>query len=220
MEDKEKQELEEKRETRRQGDVAAGISTGVGAATGVVGGSLIAGKVNAAGMENEEADAACDGAARVEGTEPSGAAAAQSAAAEKPATAVQTADDAAAPATEMSESAGVQSVAPDIQVLDCGTMYDDQGNPAEVAVLSVDGHQAAVIDIDMDGEADVIAVDINDNMILDEGEAAYVSDEHIVMSPLQHAAEAGSALNDMSEDMAQDDCPDYTNDANVDVFMA
>lgn len=229
MEDMDGQELEEKRKAQRQGDMAAGISAGVGAAMGVVGGSFIAGKANAAGMaDEEEADDVSDAGAPAEGAASSGGATVHgTASAPSQASSTSSSESAAQPievapasAAEPSDVTASSSAGPDIQVLDYGTAYDGQGNTAEVAVLSVDGHQGAVLDIDMDGEADVVAVDFNDNGDLDAGEAAYVSDEHILMAPIRDAAEGNGPWSDASDDMSQDDGPDYINDADVDVYMA
>lgn len=215
MENQDYEELENEQQTKNNGNAAVGVSTAVGATAGIIGGNFISGKVNAA--EPEEAEEATDN------EEPAQAEAAEAASntasshstvqpqaqTPKPVVTPEPAPEAETPTAEP------QPATPEVQVVDYQTVVNDYGTPVDVAVLTVDGHQAAAVDYNQTGEIDVVAVDLNDNNQLDEGEAAYVADQHIPMEPLHDAFE-DSNLNDV----AQDDGSDYVNDADVDAYMA
>lgn len=207
MENQDYEELENEQQTKNNGNAAVGVSTAVGATAGIIGGNFISGKVNAA--EPEEVEEAADSEEPAQ-AEAAGAASntAGSHSTVQP-QAQMPEPEAATPAAEP------QPAVPDVRVVDYQTVVNDHGTPVDVAVLTVDGHQAAAVDYNQTGEIDVVAVDFNDNNQLDEGEAAYVADQHIPMEPLRDAFE-DSCLNDV----AQDDGGDYVNDADVDAYMA
>lgn len=105
------------------------------------------------------------------------------------------------------------TVESEVEVLSYETVVNEDGSLMDVALLSVDGVQTVVADVDMDGMADVIAVDANNNGQLDDGELVDVSGEGLTMEPLQGAI----GVDDQSlANMEQD----YVNDADVQEFMA
>lgn len=105
---------------------------------------------------------------------------------------------------------------PEVEVLSYETVANEDGSMMDIAVVHADGQDVMFADIDQNGLADVMAADQNLNGQLDDGEVFDVSDEHILMQPLQDAADVGGG-----EDLlAQADDVDYFNDANVDDYIA
>ena len=101
----------------------------------------------------------------------------------------------------------------DIEVIGYDRIAADDGSIRDVAVVSAGGNEIAFIDVDLDGEADFIMCDANQNQVIDDGELVDVQGEGISMQPLQDAAGFDPLF-------AQNDLPDYVNDADVDSFMA
>jgi hypothetical protein len=85
----------------------------------------------------------------------------------------------------------------------------------DVAVINAEGQPVLIVDADQNGYADVMASDMNNNGQLDEGEMVDISDEHIAMQPLHDAVYMGG-----EDSIAQNNDPDYINDANVDDYIA
>lgn len=102
---------------------------------------------------------------------------------------------------------------PEIEVLSYDRVINEDGSQVEIAVLNVNGNEVGVIDVDLDGEADILACDVNNDGVIDENEAEFVAGQGIEMQPLADAAGFNSQF-------AQNDLPDYVNDADVDTFMA
>ena len=101
----------------------------------------------------------------------------------------------------------------DIEVIGYDRIAADDGSIRDVAVVSAGGNEIAFIDVDLDGEADFIMCDANQNQVIDDGELVDVQGEGISMQPLQDAAGFDPLF-------AQNDLPAYVNDADVDSFMA
>lgn len=215
MENQDYEEFENEQQTKNNGNAAIGVSSAVGATAGIIGGNFISGKVNAA--EPEEAEEATDNeeqaqaeaAKTASNTASSHSTVQPQAQTPEPVATPEPSPEAETPAPEP------QPAVPDVQIVDYQTVVNDNGTPVDVAVLTVDGHQGVAVDYNQTGEIDVVAVDLNDNNQLDNGEAAYVGDQHIPMEPLHDAFE-DSSLNDV----AQDDGSDYVNDGDVDAYMA
>lgn len=100
------------------------------------------------------------------------------------------------------------SETPALQVHEVGVETLDDGQQIIVASATVQGHDAVIIDTDMDGIADVLVVDENDNGRFDEGEGGNISGQGVSMTTLQQMAE-------QQQYVANNDLPDYTNDADV-----
>jgi hypothetical protein len=58
----------------------------------------------------------------------------------------------------------------DVQIIGTRQMLHDDGSISNVAYGTVDGHSAIIIDVNANGHADVAAVDMNDNNVVDRGE--------------------------------------------------
>ena len=71
-----------------------------------------------------------------------------------------------------------------VTVVGYETMDMEGGGQMDVAVVEVDGLQGVVADIDMDGSADIVAIDANDDGRLGEDEFLDVSGQGIDMASL------------------------------------
>jgi len=83
----------------------------------------------------------------------------------------------------------------------------------DIAVLNVNGNEVGVIDANLDGEADAMMCDLNQNGVIEQGEIEIVQGQGIAMQPLADAA-------GFNPQFAQNDLPDYVNDADVHTYMA
>lgn len=101
---------------------------------------------------------------------------------------------------------------PSVEVLAYDRVTNEDGSQIDLAVLSVDGVAVGVLDADLDEEADVLITDLNQNEVIEEGEYEVVQGQGIAMQPMQEAA----GFNPL---YAQNDLPDYVNDADVDTYM-
>lgn len=102
---------------------------------------------------------------------------------------------------------------PEVEVVSYDRVTNDDGSQMDVAVLNVNGNEVGVIDANLDGEADAIVCDANQNGAIEDGEIENVQGQGISMQPLQDAA-------GFDPQFAQNDLPDYVNDADVDTYMA
>lgn len=102
---------------------------------------------------------------------------------------------------------------PEVEVLSYDRVTNDDGSQMDIAVVSVDGNEVGVLDVDIDGEADVLMCDLNGNGVIEDNEVQYVSGEGIAMQDFQD----GAGFNPL---YAENDLPDYVNDADVDTYMA
>lgn len=102
---------------------------------------------------------------------------------------------------------------PEVEVLSYDRVTNDDGSQMDVAVLNVNGNEVGVIDATLNGEADALVFDANQNGVIEDGEIENVQGQGISMLPLQEAA-------GFDPQFAQNDLPDYVNDADVDTYMA
>lgn len=107
---------------------------------------------------------------------------------------------------------GVSPVEPEVEVLAYETISNEDGSQMDVAVVSVGGQEMGIYDVNVDGTADLLAVDENNNQQIEENEIHDISSENVSMQALHDDC---IAQNDPS---MQD--PDYINDGNVDNYMA
>ena len=87
------------------------------------------------------------------------------------------------------------------------------GSPVSLYLAAAGIGTIGVVDADIDGKADVIICDVNNSGTLEQDEVQNVQSENIAMQPFQEAA-------GFQPDLAQNDLPDYDNNANVDEYMA
>lgn len=116
----------------------------------------------------------------------------------------------------------VEESAPDIQVLGVYENTTAEGVRQTAAVLTDGSEVAAVVDVDGDGVADYLAVDMNHNQQLDEGEVIDCSDQNVSMSDFQQAYSAQQGMqqmDDMTYNTSSDDMQDYNNDADISSYV-
>lgn len=101
---------------------------------------------------------------------------------------------------------------PVIEVQDYQRVEMEDGSQIDMAVVSVDGQQLGVFDVDIDGQADLVISDEDGNGLITDDEVQDVSGMGIEMQPLQDEYET-QHFTSSSE-------PDYINDGNVDSYMA
>lgn len=187
-------------------NVATGASSAVGAASGVVIGATITPEsANASEIPSDEIDVVTDNSTNSEANQTEIIDNQQIG--EETVEVVDSVPNAAN--TPIAETRNE----PDVEMVGYERATNDDGSQIDIAVVKIDGQEVGFIDADMDGRADFIASDLNGNGQMDEGEVAYIADQNIGMQQFQDAA-------DFNPLYAQNDMPDYVNDADVDTYMA
>ncbi|MDE7456953.1 MAG: hypothetical protein K2M96_09660 [Prevotella sp.] len=101
---------------------------------------------------------------------------------------------------------------PQIEVLDYETLTNEDGSQVDLAVISCDGQQVGLYDVNRDGIADLLAMDENNDNQITPNEIEDISEEGISMQPFhdEYIAQNDSSLQG----------PDYINDGDVESYMA
>lgn len=109
----------------------------------------------------------------------------------------------------------IPSPAPEseLEVLAYDRVENVDGTQMDVAVVNVNGESVGIVDMDLDGKADIIMQDVNHNEVIEENEVGIVADMNIEMKPL-------AEISGFDPLYAQENLPDYVNDADVDSYMA
>ena len=95
---------------------------------------------------------------------------------------------------------GIKPEEPEVVYLGTETIVAEDGNIVTLEHYNIDGHAAMAADLDGDLVADVLAVDLNDNMEIDDDEVVPLEPDQMI------------AMND--EEIG----PDYVNDADTSAF--
>lgn len=104
----------------------------------------------------------------------------------------------------------------DVEIEEVGVVVMEDGYEVVMATGQVEGHSALIADVDCDGVIDVMAVDTNDNDIVDENELIDTTDAGLTVEDVVLLAE-----NNISGDPSSDlygGTPDYFNDADTSAF--
>lgn len=99
----------------------------------------------------------------------------------------------------------------EVEVVGYDRVTNEDGSQMDIAVLNVNGNEVGVVDVDLDGKVDALVSDLNQNGVIEEGEIEIVQGQDIAMQPLADAA-------GFSPQFAQNNLPDYVNDADVDTY--
>lgn len=110
---------------------------------------------------------------------------------------------------------------PDVTATDDGIEVEvigighDDATGANVVSMTVDGHDAILVDVDNNNTMDALIVDLNDDGIVAENEIVDVSDQGLTIDQF-------GGIDNPTGDLYADnnDLPDYTNDANIDNYYA
>lgn len=107
-----------------------------------------------------------------------------------------------------------------VTIVSYETVTCEDGSQMDVAGAIVNGQEVIIADVNHDGEADLMAMDLDGNGMISENEIANVQNEHIQMDDLANAAAQTNVMEDPTL-TADGGCgPDYTNDADVTGYMA
>lgn len=107
-----------------------------------------------------------------------------------------------------------------VEVLGVEQVQNEDGTVSNIGVAGINGQAVYFIDVyGQDDEFDLIAVDLNNNNILEENEITDISDQHISVSQFQELAHAngnGSGTGNEVEEYyaSNENLPDYVNDAD------
>lgn len=99
---------------------------------------------------------------------------------------------------------------PDIEVLNYGTITDENGNQIDVAIIDFEDNEVLVIDSNQDNIADVIFIDANHNGEIENEEIFDISEENISMQTYE----------DAYYDSLLADNQDFENDADISDYYA
>lgn len=207
---------ENKSKTNLKSGIIAGVSGAVGSAAGFVGGDALASSVGSEGEdiyaevvsdEDSPEDSSHASSVNISHDQPAHASPAQDASETRPdpnpsdmqAEPTPTPTEIAEPIpAEPSAEPGVEPESiSDATVQAYDVIDNGDGTYMNVAVLSVNGNQAFVNDIDMDDIVDTLAVDSNGNGQIDPGEASDISAYGIEMpSPMDVLAQETGTSGD------------------------
>lgn len=99
----------------------------------------------------------------------------------------------------------------EIRVLGVETVQGPNGQPMTIAGLESDNDQALLVDIDNDGQFDVLLHDDNGDGQLQENEVYDISAAHVEVADLEQATANQNGMQYASND----GMPDYMNDADI-----
>lgn len=118
---------------------------------------------------------------------------------------------------------------PEVRVLSYERVTMDDGSQMDVATVSIDGQEAAIVDVDLDGWADGMIADANldGNISEDEITSFQGTDVRIEMSPLAQAANyqgdddfaGGDVVVTSDDEILTDDDMDTYQDDNEDMIL-
>lgn len=115
-----------------------------------------------------------------------------------------------------------ESPAPEttVTVVSYETVTCEDGSQMDVAGAIVNGQEVIIADVNHDGEADLMAMDLDGNGMISENEIVNVQNGHIQMDDLANAAAQTDVIEDPTLTADGGCVPDYTNDADVTDYMA
>ena len=106
----------------------------------------------------------------------------------------------------------VVSVEPEVQIVGVEQVTLDDGSTVTAGQMVIDGQDVILVDVDQDGEFDLLMADANNNGVIDEEEVVVIQGEGVMVSHLQQPD------NSLQTDDLYSDLPDYANDADVNSF--
>ena len=76
--------------------------------------------------------------------------------------------------TQPEEPSKPEEPTDEIEVIGYDRVTNEDGSQMDIAVLNVNGNEIGVVDVNLDGEADAIICDANQNGVIEEGEMQIV----------------------------------------------
>ncbi|MGN0036943.1 MAG: hypothetical protein ACI36X_06995 [Bacteroidaceae bacterium] len=116
------------------------------------------------------------------------------------------------PSVQTEPVAQTEPVSAEVEVL--GVTHDAETG-ANVVNLTVDGHNAILVDIDNDHQIDAMAIDLNNDGQVSDSEIVNVSDQGLT---IEQFGGVGSPTGNMYA--SNEPLPDYVNNANMDNYNA
>ena len=113
----------------------------------------------------------------------------------------------------LEETPNTRNESDEIQVIAYDRITNEDDSKMDIAVVSINGNELEYIDFNLDGEADAIICDANQNGMIEDSEIQIVTGGGITMQPLAEAV----GFNPL---YAQNDLPDYVNNAHIDTYIA
>ena len=123
----------------------------------------------------------------------------------------------------------INNTDPEVRVLSYERVTMDDGSQMDVATVSIDGQEAAIVDVDLDGWADGMIADANldGNISEDEITSFQGTDVRIEMGPLAQAANyqgdddfaGGDVVVTSDDEILTDDDMDTYQDDNEDMIL-
>lgn len=107
-----------------------------------------------------------------------------------------------------------------VTVVSYETVTNEDGSQMDVAAVVINGQETVIVDVDQDGLADIMAIDMDGNGTITENEIANIQEENIHMQDLAQAANQTHFIEDPTLVADAGGMPDYTNDADVAGYMA
>jgi len=106
----------------------------------------------------------------------------------------------------------VEAPEPEVQVVAVEHDVDMDGQMVDVAAVSIDGENAILVDTEQDNEVNFVIADRNSSGTIEDEEVVDVSNSHI---PMPSADDVTGNVMVSDEAPAE---PDYSNDANVEMY--
>ena len=101
----------------------------------------------------------------------------------------------------------------EVEVLAYQRIDTDAGTMDAATVQDQSGQQVVFIDTDLDSQADLAWVDHNEDSQITDDELYNIEEQNVDMHPMMDAA-------NFSSEYADNEIPDYVNDADIDGYMA
>lgn len=117
-----------------------------------------------------------------------------------------------------------------VQVEEVATDVDMEGHQVNLASVSYNGHAGMAVDADQDGDAEMVAIDMNDNTEFEDNEYYTAGDGALMMEPggNSNVVEPEPLPEPMPEPEPEyfddpttegDGLPDYTNNGDIDGYV-
>lgn len=98
----------------------------------------------------------------------------------------------------------------EVQIVGVHEATMEDGSTATIGEMNIHGQEVFVVDVDHDGTFDVMMSDMNNDGTISENEIANIQDQGITVADFQQSVQSST-----ENYLADNDMPDYTNDADI-----